>query len=60
MPDGTTDVFAAQRPVLLRLAYRMLGSHSDADDVVQDAWMRWQSADHAQISNHAVWLTRMV
>ncbi|WP_317617521.1 sigma factor [Sphingomonas daechungensis] len=37
-PDQRLAVFEAQRPRLLRLAYRMLGSLSEAEDVVQDAW----------------------
>ena len=40
-----TGVFEAQRPRLLALAYRMLGGVSDAEDVVQDAWLRWERAD---------------
>src|SRR5262249_20244092 len=40
-----TDVFEDERPRLLGLAYRMLGSITDAEDVVQDAWLRWQGAD---------------
>ena len=38
------DPFEAERPRLKRLAYRMLGSVAEAEDVVQDAWLRWRSA----------------
>ncbi len=38
-----TEVFVAERPRLVGLAYRMLGSRSDAEDAVQDAWLRWQA-----------------
>ena len=48
--------FEAQRPRLLRLAYRMLGSVSEAEDVVQDAWIRWAGAD--QVADPAAWLVR--
>ena len=36
---------------LRALAYRMLGSRSEAEDVVQDAWLRWQAADQAQVED---------
>jgi len=52
-----TDVFEDERPRLLGLAYRMLGSITDAEDVVQDAWLRWQGADRSTIENPAAWLT---
>ncbi|WP_138469039.1 sigma-70 family RNA polymerase sigma factor [Poseidonocella sp. HB161398] len=42
-------VFEALRPRLLRLAHRMLGSRADAEDMVQEAWLRWQAADRAAI-----------
>ena len=44
-----TDVetFEAQRQRLTRLAYRMLGSVAEAEDVVQDAWLRWTRTDEA-------------
>ncbi|HKA03292.1 MAG TPA: RNA polymerase sigma factor SigJ [Acidimicrobiales bacterium] len=52
-----TDQFAQERPRLLGLAYRLLGSVIDAEDVVQDAWLRWQRADRSEIDNPAAWLT---
>jgi RNA polymerase sigma-70 factor (ECF subfamily) len=39
------DVFSTDRPLLFSIAYRMLGSASDAEDVLQDAWLRYSSAD---------------
>ncbi|GAA4787718.1 RNA polymerase sigma factor SigJ [Actinomycetospora chlora] len=56
---GTTDVFLAERPRLFGLAYRLLGSAHDAEDVLQDAWLRW--ADHAAgVDTPAAWLTTVV
>ncbi|RYF92726.1 MAG: sigma-70 family RNA polymerase sigma factor [Caulobacteraceae bacterium] len=49
--------FEAQRPRLKRLAYRMLGSVSEAEDVVQDAWLRWDRAGEAA-REPAAWLTQ--
>jgi RNA polymerase sigma-70 factor (ECF subfamily) len=52
-------VFEAQRPRLLRLAYRMLGSVSEAEDVVQDAWLRWSKVEES-VDVPAAYLTRIV
>src|SRR5262245_42795287 len=43
------DVFNTHRPLLFSIAYRMLGSASDAEDILQDAWMRYQAAGQASI-----------
>lgn len=59
-PDDTTAIFEAQRPRLLRLAYRMLGSISEAEDVVQDAWLRWQRDDRTDIQSPPAFLSRVV
>jgi len=56
-PMSATEVFEAERPRLARLAYRMLGTPDDADDVVQDAWLRWQHTTFDDIDNPAAWLT---
>jgi RNA polymerase sigma-70 factor, ECF subfamily len=53
------DAFEAQRPRLLRLAYRMLGSLAAAEDVVQDAWLRWRGAATGEIADPAGWLVRV-
>jgi RNA polymerase sigma-70 factor (ECF subfamily) len=50
--------FERHRPRLVRLAYRMLGSVGEAEDVAQDAWLRWQSVDAADISEPEAWLVR--
>jgi RNA polymerase sigma-70 factor (ECF subfamily) len=51
--------FEAQRPRLLRLGYRMLGSLGEAEDVVQEAWLRWDRTD-ASVDTPAAYLTRIV
>lgn len=56
--DAATLVFEAERRRLQRLAYRMLGSFAEAEDVVQDAWLRWSGAGE-QIDSPAAWLTRV-
>jgi RNA polymerase sigma-70 factor, ECF subfamily len=52
------ETFEAQRPRLTRLAYRMLGSMAEAEDAVQDAWLRWTRADD-DIHDPAGWLVRV-
>jgi RNA polymerase sigma-70 factor (ECF subfamily) len=55
--DGHVATFEAERPRLLGLGYRMLGSLTDAEDVVQEAWLRWDRTDQDTIDNPAAWLT---
>ena len=52
------DAFEAQRPRLKRLAYRMLGSVAEAQDAVQDAWLRWTKAA-VGVTDPAAWLVRV-
>lgn len=52
--------FEAQRGRLRAVAYRMLGSHADAEDAVQKAWLRLSRQDTATIHNLAGWLTTVV
>lgn len=54
-----TDVFEEHRPVLMGVAYRMLGRVADAEDVVQDAWLRWSGADHGQVREPRGYLVRV-
>ena len=49
--DDATRTFDRHRPRLKGIAYRMLGSPAEAEDVVQDAWLRWQAADQAQVED---------
>lgn len=51
------EVFEGERARLTGLAYRMLGSVVDAEDVVQEAWIRWSGADVDTIERPAAWLT---
>jgi len=55
-----SDPFAGERRRLVGLAYRMLGSVSDAEDVVQEAWLRWEAVDKDTIERPAAWLTTVV
>jgi RNA polymerase sigma-70 factor (ECF subfamily) len=58
--DPVAQAFDAQRGRLRAVAYRMLGSHADAEDVVQEAWLRLSRQDPATIHNLAGWLTTVV
>ena len=53
-------IFDPLRPGLVRVAYRMLGSVADAEDVVQDAFLRWLGADRAAVREPAAFLRRIV
>ena len=55
-----TEQFQRHRPQLRAVAYRMLGSVSEADDAVQEAWLRLNRSDAAAIDNLAGWLTTVV
>lgn len=54
---GATVLFEASRRRLLSIAYRMLGSIAEAEDVVQETWMRWHETDHRQLQTPVAWLT---
>jgi RNA polymerase sigma-70 factor (ECF subfamily) len=59
-PQGLDDaaaIFVGVRPRLSQIAYRMLGSANDIEDVVQEAWMRWQRTDRAAVRNPAAFLS---
>ncbi|WP_395336526.1 RNA polymerase sigma factor SigJ [Novosphingobium sp. BL-8H] len=60
MTDGAASLFDAQRPGLLRVAYRMLGSMADAEDVLQEAYIRWAAADRTAVDVPAAYLRRVV
>jgi RNA polymerase sigma-70 factor (ECF subfamily) len=54
------EVFTKVRPRLFGLAYRMLGSVAEAEDVLQDAWVRWQATERDEVREPAAFLTTMV
>ncbi|WP_406339071.1 RNA polymerase sigma-70 factor [Streptomyces sp. NBC_00649] len=57
--DTVTEVFEEHRPVLMGVAYRMLGRVADAEDVVQDAWLRWAQADRDEVREPRSYLVRV-
>ncbi|WP_206664205.1 RNA polymerase sigma-70 factor [Thermomonospora catenispora] len=62
MSDGRSgaEVFAEHRELLFAVAYRMLGTAADAEDAVQDAWLRWDAADRSQVTDPKGYLVRIV
>ncbi|MGD1221229.1 RNA polymerase sigma-70 factor [Streptomyces krungchingensis] len=58
-PDTATDVFEEHRPLLTGVAYRMLGRVADAEDVVQEAWLRWSGADRSDVREPRGYLVRV-
>jgi RNA polymerase sigma factor (sigma-70 family) len=58
--EWLTDRFLEHRPHLRAVAYRMLGSLTEADDALQDAWLRIRDQDPAGIENMQAWLTTVV
>ena len=56
-PPAPTDAFERERPRLVGLAYRMLGTVADAEDVVQDAWLRWRTIVPGDLDRPEAWLT---
>jgi len=58
--SANVQIFAGHRDRLFGIAYRMLGSRADAEDVLQDAWLRWHEQDAAELRSTEAWLTTMV
>jgi RNA polymerase sigma-70 factor (TIGR02957 family) len=56
----TDDPFVAHRRLLFTVAYEMLGSAADADDVVQETWLRWAEADRSDVRDPRAYLVRIV
>lgn len=54
------DAFARHRSLLFTVAYEMLGSVADAEDVVQETWLRWADVDHAAVRDTRAYLVRVV
>lgn len=57
--DAPTRIFEEHRPVLEGVAYRMLGRVADAEDVVQEAWLRWTAADRGAVRQPRAYLVRV-
>jgi RNA polymerase sigma-70 factor, ECF subfamily len=57
---ANVEIFARHRDRLFGIAYRMLGSRADAEDVLQDAWLRWHEQDASELRSTEAWLTTMV
>src|SRR6185503_6373818 len=51
------QAFQTHRPLLFGIAYRMLGRVSEAEDMVQEVWLRWQKQDPAEVRSAKAWLT---
>jgi RNA polymerase sigma-70 factor, ECF subfamily len=60
LADREAEAFETHRHALLGLAYRMLGSRAEADDVVQDAYLRWHASDHGEIDEPRRYLKTIV
>jgi RNA polymerase sigma-70 factor (TIGR02957 family) len=59
-PSGVDGIFADHRGLLFSVAYRILGSAADAEDVVQDAWLKWSAADRSLVADPKAYLVRIV
>jgi RNA polymerase sigma-70 factor (ECF subfamily) len=58
--EWLVEQFEAERPHLRAVAYRMLGSLSEADDAVQESWLRLSRSDTSDVENLGGWLTTVV
>jgi len=57
---SSTEEFEAHRTLLFTVAYEMLGSAADAEDVVQESWLQWADVDHTQVRDPRAFLIRIV
>jgi RNA polymerase sigma-70 factor (ECF subfamily) len=57
---SAVEPFESQRAHLLGLAYRMLGSHAEAEDIVQEAWLRWREVDARRVDHPRAFLSQTV
>jgi RNA polymerase sigma-70 factor (ECF subfamily) len=60
LPDDANATFAVLRPRLFGIAYRVLGSSTEAEDVVQETWLRWRACDHDAVRDPAAFLATTV
>ena len=54
------DAFARHRNLLFTVAYEMLGSAADAEDIVQETWLRWSNVDQTTVREPRAYLVRIV
>ena len=59
-PDPATEVFVAHRNLLFTVAYEMLGSVADAEDVLQETWLRWVGVDLDTVRDQRAYLVRII
>jgi RNA polymerase sigma-70 factor (TIGR02957 family) len=59
MSAGATDTFVAHRNLLFTVAYEMTGSAADAEDVLQETWLRWAQVDHDEVCEPRAFLVRI-
>ncbi|MER7443701.1 RNA polymerase sigma-70 factor [Micromonospora avicenniae] len=60
MTDEPNDAFGEHRKLLFHVAYRILGSVTDAEDAVQDTWLKWSAADRSRVADPKSYLVRIV
>src|SRR6516162_3710525 len=60
MPDDVVEIFSENRKLLFSIAYRMLGSVADAEDLVQEAFLRWQQTDPAEVRSLRAYLSAVL
>ena len=58
-PPALLEPFDRHRRLLFTVAYQMLGSVADAEDVVQDAWLRWSAADRDDVADPRAYLVQV-
>jgi len=58
--DASTDTFVSHRNLLVTIAYEMLGSAADAEDVLQETWLKWAGVDLGTVENQRAYLVRIV
>jgi RNA polymerase sigma-70 factor (TIGR02957 family) len=60
MPEPDDETFEAHRDLMFAVAYRMLGTVADAEDAVQDAWLRWSAAPRGDVTQPRAYLTKII
>ena len=60
MPEPDAETFEAHRDLMFAVAYRMLGTVADAEDAVQDAWLRWSAAPRHDVTQPRAYLTKII